>query len=112
MKFRINHSQVIRQANSIAGDASDLAGQINLLDQLEQDCRSVWKGESADAFIAKLRDLRNEMNRTQKQMNKLASTIKICADRIQREDEEAARRAAELSTGRQYLHIFNQLKGE
>lgn len=99
MQFRINHSQVIRQANSIAGDAAELSGQIKLLDQLEQDCKSVWKGEAADTFIAKLRVLRDEMSRTQKQMSNLASTIKECANRIQREDEAAAERAADLSRG-------------
>lgn len=99
MGFRINYSKVISQANDIAGDASQLDAQIKYLSQLEQDCRSVWKGEAADVFLAKLRELRNEMIRTKSQMATLASTIKYCADRIQREDEEAARRAAELSSG-------------
>lgn len=99
MRYRIDYHKVISQANSIAGDASELASQIKLLEQLEQDCRSAWKGDAADAFIAKLSALRSEMSRTQSQMSTLASTIKYCADRIQREDEEAARRAAELSSG-------------
>lgn len=99
MGFRINYSKIISQANDIAEDASQLDAQIKYLAQLEQDCRSVWKGETADAFLAKLRELRNEMIRTKSQMATLASTIKYCADRIQREDEEAARRAAELSSG-------------
>lgn len=99
MGFRINYSKVISQANDIAGDASQLDAQIKYLAQLEQDCRSAWKGEAADAFLAKLSELRSEMTRTKSQMTTLASTIKYCADRIQREDEEAARRAAELSSG-------------
>lgn len=99
MGFRINYSKVISQANDIAGDASQLDAQIKYLAQLEQDCRSVWKGEAADVFLAKLSELRGEMTRTKNQMTTLASTIKYCADRIQREDEEAARRAAELSSG-------------
>lgn len=99
MRFRINYNKVISQANSIAGDASELAAQIRQLEQLEQECRSAWKGEAADAFLAKLSTLRGEMTRTKSQMSTLASTIKYCADRIQREDEEAARRAAELSSG-------------
>ena len=100
MAYRINYSKVISQANSIADDASELAAQIKVLEQLEQECQSVWKGQAADAFIAKLRTLRSEMNRTKSQISNLASTIKYCADRIQQEDRRAEERAAALKSGR------------
>ena len=93
MKYRINYSKVISQANSISDDASQLSSLIKLLEQMEQDCRA------ADAFISKLSTLRSEMNRTRSQMSNLASTIKYCADRIQREDREAEERAATLKSG-------------
>lgn len=99
MKYRINYSKVISQANSIAGNASELSAQIRLLGQIEQDCKSVWKGQAADAFIAKLSSLRTEMNRTKNQMSTLASTIKYCADRIQREDRRAEEQATALNSG-------------
>ena len=99
MKYRINYSKVISQANSVAGNASELSTQIRLLEQMEQDCRSAWKGQAADAFITKLRTLRTEMSRTKSQMSTLASTIKYCADRIQREDRRAEERAATLNSG-------------
>ena len=99
MKYRINYSKVISQANSIAGNASELSAQIRLLEQIEQDCKSVWKGQAADAFIAKLSSLRTEMNRTKNQMSTLASTIKYCADRIQREDRRAEEQATALNSG-------------
>ena len=99
MKYRINYAKVIAQANAVAEKASELSAQIKLLEQMEQDCQVAWKGEASDAFLAKLRTLRSEMSRTKSQMSTLASTIKYCADRIQREDEEAAERAANLSSG-------------
>lgn len=99
MKYRINYSKVISQANSIGNDAAELSAQIRLLEQMEQDCRSAWKGQAADAFIAKLRTLRTEMNRTKNQMSNLSSTIKYCADRIQREDRQAEERAQALNPG-------------
>lgn len=99
MKYRINYSKVISQANSISDDASQLSSLIKLLEQMEQDCRAVWKGQAADAFISKLSTLRSEMNRTRSQMSNLASTIKYCADRIQCEDREAEERAATLKSG-------------
>jgi len=98
MKYRINYSKVISQANSISENAAQLSAQIKLLSQMEQDCRSIWKGQAADTFIAKLSALKNEMTRTRTQMSNLASTIKYCADRIQREDQEAERRAAALKS--------------
>lgn len=99
MKYRINYSKVISQANSIADNASELSAQIRILEQLEQDCRSFWKGEAADVFITKLSDLRAEMYRTKDQMFALSSTIKYCADRIQREDRQAEEYAAALKSG-------------
>lgn len=100
MKFRIDYSKVISQANSIADNVSQLSAQIKLVEQLEQDCRAVWKGQASDAFLAKLATLHNEMSRTKSQMANLASTIQYCADRIQREDRQAEERAAALNPGR------------
>lgn len=98
MKYRINYSKVISQANDISNDAGKLSAQVKLLTQIEQDCRSVWKGQAADVFISRLTTLRSEMDRTVSQMSSLASTIKYCADRIQREDQEAERRATALKS--------------
>ena len=100
MGFRINYSKVISQANSIANDATNLAAQIKLLSQMEQDIRAAWKGQAAEAFLSRLTLLKGNMNKTRQQMTNLASTIKYCAERIQREDEEANRRAAALKSAR------------
>lgn len=100
MGFRINYSKVISQANSIANDATNLAAQIKLLSQMEQDIRVAWKGQAANAFLSRLTLLKSNMNKTRQQMSNLASTIKYCAERIQREDEEANRRAAALKSVR------------
>ena len=76
MKYRINYSKVISQANTILDNVDQLSKQINMLLQLEQECQSIWKGQSADIFLLKLRILRSEMNQTKSQMLNLASTIK------------------------------------
>ena len=99
MRYRINYPKVISQAHSIAENASRLSEQVKRLEQLEKEVRSVWKGEASDAFLAKLRALRGEMSRTKSQMIGLASTIKYCADRVQREDRQAEERAAALKSG-------------
>lgn len=99
MKYRINYGKVIAQANAIAENASELSTQIQILGQIEQNCRAAWKGEASDAFLKKLSTLRAEMSRTKNEISELAATIKYCADRIQREDEEAAARASALNSG-------------
>lgn len=99
MAYRINHAKVISQADSIAEGAFELAAQVRALEQLEQDCSKIWQGQAADVFIRKLNALRSEMFRTKKQMTDLASTIKYCADRIQREDRQAEEKAAALKSG-------------
>ena len=99
MKCRINYPKVISQVNSIMDNVSELSAQIKILNQIEQDCRVVWKGQAADAFMEKLNILCSEMNRTKVQMSNLASTIKFCADTIKKEDEQASRRAATLKSG-------------
>ena len=92
MKFRINYSKVIQQANSVSDNADQLDAQIRALNQLEQECRSCWKSEAADEFLKKLGQLRNEMTGTKSQIETLASTIRDTADQIHREDLERAER--------------------
>ena len=99
MGYRINHAKVISQANSIADCASRLLEQSNQLSFMEQSIRSAWKGQASDAFFSRVSILRGEVNTARQQIATLASTIKYCADRIQREDDEAMRRAADLKSG-------------
>ena len=96
MTYRINYAKVISQAGSIEKGALELAAQVRALEQLEQDCNAIWKGQAADVFIRKLNTLSLEMLRNEKQMTDLASTIKYCADRVQSADRQAEERAAAL----------------
>lgn len=64
--------------------------------KLPKSCKTIIQ---SDVFIAKLSALREEMSRTKSQMSQLASTIKYCADRIQREDQRVAELAAALKAG-------------
>ena len=99
MGYRINHSKVVSQANTIADCASRLSEQANQLSFMEQSIRSAWKGQASDVFFSRVSSIRGEVNTARQQIATLASTIKYCADRIQREDDEAMRRAANLKSG-------------
>lgn len=96
MKYRINVTKVKRQAGQIEENGSDLNALIREIDTLEQDCRRVWKGQAADEFLTKLEQLKNNMKRTRRQITSLSETIRSCADRIQKEDEEQERIAQAL----------------
>ena len=50
MTYRINYAKVISQAGSIEKGALELAAQVRALEQLEQDCNAIWKGQAADVF--------------------------------------------------------------
>lgn len=96
MAFRINYEKVIKQADSIAANAAELSSQLNILAQMEQDIRSVWKGEAADVFGIKLTALKENINKTRNDILRLSSTIKYCAEQVRRVEEQATLNAAKL----------------
>ena len=99
MKYRINYSKVISQAEEIEEIVNRFSGQLRLLEQMEQECRIVWKGQAAETFITRLNLMRSAMSVTKSTMSYLSSTIKYCADRIQREDRRAEEQATALNSG-------------
>lgn len=98
MKFRINYGKVLSQVNSLNEKARELELQVDNLMRLEDISKDVWKGEAAELFLQQLQNLRCELKRTNSEMYSLVRTIRDCAERIQREDEAAARRAALLKS--------------
>lgn len=99
MRYRINYSKVISQANQVAELARELTAQINALTAIEDKCRTVWQGEAANTFAAKVAAMKAELIRERRKIDNLASTIKYCADKIYNEDRRAAEMAASLKIG-------------
>ena len=99
MRYEINYPRVISQVKSIEHDAGQLDRQVKLMIKMEEDCSKAWQGKAASTFMTKLSALRDEIDWTAKQITQLASTIKSCADDIQRAEEEADIRASTLTTG-------------
>ena len=54
MRYRINYSRVVSQAQEISGYAERLSSQAEAITQLEQECKQVWRGDAASAFLNKL----------------------------------------------------------
>ena len=83
MGFRISHASVMAQANAIAELANDLQFQINRLNAMEQNLRTGWRGQAANAFYVCVSDFRTELNQQRQQMADLAITICNDTDQIQ-----------------------------
>lgn len=98
MKYRINYTKVISQAQSIDNSATELSALVRQLENMEVDCRAAWKGQTADVFTNKLNTLISEMKSTRRQMTNLASTIRTCAERIENEDRRLEELAESLAT--------------
>lgn len=97
MAFKINYANVIKQANLISANATEISAQLNILTQVEQDTRNIWKGEAADVFRTRLAILKENINRTRNDILSLSSTIKYCAEQIRRVEEQATQNAAKLN---------------
>ena len=95
--FRINHSQVVRQANKISDLSDDLSNQIVNLEVILASVNSNWNGPASKQYQNHLKLLIADMKKTKHSMSRVASTIKNVADRIQREDERQAERARRLA---------------
>lgn len=96
MRMRINHEKVIKQARAISEIAKDLQKCEQLIRKSDEVCGSAWKSEAANVFRIKLYDLEHEIGLTSGNIDNLARVIKYCADRIEEEDMEAAKKARRL----------------
>jgi WXG100 family type VII secretion target len=96
-EYRINYSQVIRQANTIDGLAGDLGRQIQRLNNILSSLNSGWQGPASSAFRSQLSRLINDMNSTRSSMSSVSSTISNVAYTIQKEDERLAELARLLA---------------
>ncbi len=96
MGYRINYSGVVMQANVIADCSKRLQTQERQLEEIESVVRGGWKGDAASVFLSKLNSLRCDVEKTKMQINTLSESIRNCADRIKKEDEEQALEARTL----------------
>lgn len=98
--MRINYTKVISQANEIESLGEDLRLMNVNLQHMIQEIPAYWKGEAANAYLKVCEELRVKISNTVRSISSTASDIKVVAERIKREDEERARKAAMLSKGK------------
>lgn len=95
--FRINYSQVIRQADTINNLSVDLDREIQRLDSILTSLQSNWRGPASTAFQNHLILLIADLRKTKYSMSSVSTTIKNVATRIRQEDERQAELARKLS---------------
>ena len=87
METQFDYSRVISQANAISECEVQLSNQIKSLTQIEEECRNIWQGIAANAFVGKMHELFDIMNKTVVQMADLTSTMRAHAQKIQQKNE-------------------------
>ena len=88
METQFDYSRVISQANAISECEVQLSNQIKSLTQIEEECRNIWQGIAANAFVGKMHELYDIMNKTVVQMADLTSTMRAHAQKIQQKNEQ------------------------
>ena len=89
MSLTINPAQLMAiranamsQANTVEALANNLASEINRLDIMEQNLRSVWIGQASNTFRSRISMLRAELSTQRRQMLDLAMSIRRAADAV------------------------------
>lgn len=94
--LRINYQSVMNRAQEMENQITRLSREINFMETLRIQSKSCWDGPASEVFRGKLDQLIENTRATQRRMKNVVEDIRTVADRIRREDEELARRAAQL----------------
>ncbi len=94
--LRINYQSVMNRAQEMENQITRLSREINSMETLRIQSKSCWDGPASEVFRGKLDQLIENTRATQRRMMNVVEDIRTVADRIRREDEELARRAAQL----------------
>ena len=94
--LRINYQSVMDRAQEMENQITRLSREINSMETLRIQSKSCWDGPASEVFRGKLDQLIENTRATQRRMKNVVEDIRTVADRIRREDEELARRAAQL----------------
>ena len=90
MKIRINYENVRRRAEEISNVIQVLNARKLDLINTSNSLHSVWQGEAANTFKAKLDELIKELDSSIKEMAAILRDILQVVETIRREDERLA----------------------
>lgn len=95
----IEFKQAKKGAAKIESCADELLRIVHDMDNLTQDLRGGWEGESADLFIGKCERLEKRLNNNVRYLDQLAITIRSMAKSYYDAEMEALRAANEDTSG-------------
>lgn len=95
--IQVEFQQVTRQTKKLEQCADDLQKVRRQLQELMNDLRVSWAGESAELYLQKCNELSNKINTSAKNLGKTADVIERSA-KAYRDAELAAIKIAEAAT--------------
>ncbi|MBR2100964.1 MAG: hypothetical protein IJ927_06620 [Eubacterium sp.] len=96
--IRFNFAQAKQQALRLETMAQEMRKTANSnFDQAIAELQSGWKGESAEQYIRKAQNVRNDILKTANDLDAVAINIRKVAQRIYNAEMEAKRLAEEIS---------------
>ncbi|MCQ2509343.1 MAG: WXG100 family type VII secretion target [Lachnospiraceae bacterium] len=77
--IEIDFNQAICEANNLRAAAEQLDSINRRLDQIVNELSTSWRGESADLYACKCRELREKIRRSTQNLDQIASVIRRTA---------------------------------
>ena len=95
-EIRINLNRAMKQADELDDAAKDLQKEIGKLFTAKQSLQSYWDSNASGIFKTKLNEQYTELFQLCRQIEDVAQTIRVVAERIKRNEESARSRVQKL----------------
>lgn len=97
--YRIDYLRVKSQVQQMENLCSELGPEIIRIQNMASVLQQSWQGPASETYLQKLQELVMKLNHTRIKMINVTRTINNAADRIKREDDEAAERLNIMALG-------------
>ena len=77
----LNYNKTQQQARNLESVSAQLRSSISKLQSCKGNISSAWKGENATAYLKKLEMVANNLDKIEKNINKIASTVRANSKR-------------------------------
>lgn len=92
----LDYRKAVSQAERLEKAAQELRKEYNRMEDCYTSVSGAWKGDNANAYLAKIRKLQQEINRVEENITQAAIAVR----RIARVTYDAEQRALELAKER------------
>jgi len=92
----LDYQKAIKQAERLEQAAKELSKEVAKMDDCYSSIQAAWKSDSASAYLAKVRKVREELNTVENNLSETAATIR----KIAKNTYEAEKRALVIAQTR------------